>query len=228
MCETAPAMLLGAMARTTDRQGLAMRRTVAAAAAGTVVLVIAFAVGAAWPVAVAGAWGTAALVIVAEVWSRIYRMSAAETKAHARAEDFSHATTDIVVLAASVASLVAIGATLLQAGRDHGVDKALLILLAVAVVALSWATVHTLYTVRYGDLYYGDPIGGIDFNENEPPDYRDFAYLGLTIGMTFQVSDTNLTTKPMRRTVTRHALLSFLFGAVIVALAINGVASLLQ
>jgi uncharacterized membrane protein len=116
----------------------------------------------------------------------------------------------------------------LEAGKEHGVDKALLILLAVTVVALSWATVHTLYTVRYGDLYYGDPIGGIDFNEDEPPEYRDFAYLALTIGMTFQVSDTNLTSKPVRRAVIRHALLSFLFGAVIVALAINAVASLLQ
>jgi uncharacterized membrane protein len=221
-------MLPGAMARRSDRQGLGMRRTVAAGSAGTVVLVVAFAIGAAWPITVTGAWGTAALVIVAEVWSRIYRMGAAETKAHARAEDFSHATTDIVVLAASVASLVAIGATLLQAGRDHGADKALLILLAVTVVALSWATVHTLYTVRYGDLYYGDPIGGIDFNDDEPPEYRDFAYLALTIGMTFQVSDTNLTTKPMRRAVIRHAFLSFVFGTVIVALAINTVASLLQ
>jgi uncharacterized membrane protein len=228
MCETAPAMLLGVMARRTDRQGLAMRRTVAAGGAASVVLVVAFAIGAAWPVAVSGAWGTAALVIVAEVWLRIYRMNAVETKAHARAEDFSHATTDVVVLAASVASLVAIGYTLLEAGKDHGVDKALLILLAVTVVALSWATVHTLYTVRYGDLYYGDPIGGIDFNEDEPPEYRDFAYLALTIGMTFQVSDTNLTSKPVRRAVIRHALLSFLFGAVIVALAINAVASLLQ
>jgi uncharacterized membrane protein len=155
-------------------------------------------------------------------------MSAVETKAHARAEDFSRATSDVAVLAASVASLIAIAYTLLEAGKDHGADKALLILLAVTVVALSWATVHTLYTVRYGDLYYGDPIGGIDFNEDEPPEYRDFAYLALTIGMTFQVSDTNLTSKPVRRAVIRHALLSFLFGAVIVALAINAVASLLQ
>ena len=221
-------MLPGAMARTSDRQGLAMRRAIAASVAAVVVLVVAFAIGAAWPVAVAGAWGTAALVIVVAVWFRIYPMSAVETKAHARAEDFSRATSDVAVLAASVASLIAIAYTLLEAGKDHGADKALLILLAVTVVALSWATVHTLYTVRYGDLYYGDPIGGIDFNEDEPPEFRDFAYLALTIGMTFQVSDTNLTSKPVRRAVIRHALLSFLFGAVIVALAINAVASLLQ
>ena len=106
--------------------------------------------------------------------------------------------------------------------------KALLIALAIAVVSLSWLTVHTLYLVRYGDLYYSDPIGGIDFNDDEPPDYRDFAYLALTIGMTFQVSDTSLTSKAMRRVAIRHALLSFLFVAVIGALSINTVATLLQ
>ena len=115
-----------------------------------------------------------------------------------------------------------------RAGHSHGATKALLIALAVAVVALSWLTVHTLYLVRYGDLYYGDPDGGIDFNDDEPPDYRDFAYLALTIGMTFQVSDTSLTSKAMRRVAIRHALLSFLFVAVILALSINTVATLLQ
>ena len=59
-------------------------------------------------------------------------------------------------------------------------------------------------------------------------DYRDFGYLALTIGMTYQVSDTNLTTKAVRRTATRHALLAFPFGSVIVALLINTVASLLR
>ena len=88
---------------------------------------------------------------------------------------------------------------------------------------------HTLYALRYGDLYYGDPIGGIDFNDDEPPDYLDFAYLAFTIGMTFQVSRH----EPRSRSrcagcAIRHALLSFLFVAVIGALAINSVASLLQ
>ena len=81
---------------------------------------------------------------------------------------------------------------------------------------------------RYGDLYYGDVVGGIDFNEDDPPDYRDFGYLALTIGMTYQVSDTDLQNKIIRHTALRHALLSFVFGAVIVALTINSVASLLQ
>jgi uncharacterized membrane protein len=104
----------------------------------------------------------------------------------------------------------------------------LLIALAITVVSISWATVHTLYLIHYGDLYYSDPIGGIAFNEDEPPDYHDFAYLAFTIGMTFQVSDTDLSLKKMRRTALRHALLSFVFVAVIGALAINSVALLLQ
>jgi uncharacterized membrane protein len=106
--------------------------------------------------------------------------------------------------------------------------KAYLIAICVGSVALSWATVHTIFTLRYARTYYEAPDGGIDFNEDDPPTYLDFAYLAFTIGMTFQVSDTNLTIKPIRRTALRHALLSYLFGAVIVALSINVVASLLQ
>jgi uncharacterized membrane protein len=134
----------------------------------------------------------------------------------------------VTVLAASVASLVAIGYTIETAGNRTGTTKALLILLAIAVVSVSWLIVHMIYMLRYGDLYYGEPVGGIDFNDDEPPDYHDFAYLALTIGMTFQVSDTTLRAKAMRRIAIRHALISFLFVAVIGALTINSVASLLQ
>lgn len=215
------------MARS-NRQGLAMRRTVAAVGAGLVVLVVALVLGASWPVALTAAWGVTALVIVASVWIRIYPMNAEDTKAHARAEDFSRPASDVAVLLASVGSLGAIAYTVHRAGNAHGTTKALLIALALSVVALSWLTVHTLYLLRYGDVYYDDPVGGIDFNDDQPPDYHDFAYLALTIGMTFQVSDTSLTSKAMRRVAIRHALLAFLFVAVILALSINTVATLLE
>ncbi|MBV8982235.1 MAG: DUF1345 domain-containing protein, partial [Acidimicrobiia bacterium] len=92
---------------------------------------------------------------------------------------------------------------------------------------VSWAVVHTVFTLRYASLYYANG-GGIDFNEDDKPNYRDFAYLALTIGMTYQVSDTDLQTKPIRHTAIRHALLSYVFGAVVVAMVINVVASLLN
>jgi uncharacterized membrane protein len=216
------------MAPRSDRHGLAMRRSLVALAVGLVVLGAGLATGAGWAVAITGGWGAAAFVILLAVWVRVNRMDAEQTKTHAQAEDFSRPTSDLAVLCACAASLVTIGFVLVRAGNHTGSDKALLILLAIVVVALSWATIHTIYALRYGDLYYGVPIGGVDFNEEEPPDYRDFAYLGFTIGMTFQVSDTSLTTKAIRRVALRHALLSFLFGAVILALAINTVASLLK
>ena len=214
--------------RQAERQGLAKRRTEMAVVAGLIVLVGALLLGADWPVALTGSWGVAALVIVCVVWIRIYPMDAEQTKANARSEDFSRQTADLAVLVASVASLGAIAYTVARAGNSHGTTKGLLIALALAVVSLSWLTVHTLYLVRYGDQFYSDPIGGIEFNDDEPPDYRDFAYLALTIGMTFQVSDTTLKSKAMRRLAIRHALLSFLFVAVIGALTINTVGALLQ
>jgi uncharacterized membrane protein len=93
-------------------------------------------------------------------------------------------------------------------------------------VVLSWGMVHTVFTARYARLYYTGTDGGIDFNSYDPPGYADFAYVAFTIGMTFQVSDTDLQTKAMRRTALRHALLSYLCGAVVIAVTINLLAGL--
>jgi uncharacterized membrane protein len=212
-----------------DHHGLAARRLVVGAVAGAVALVAALFAGARWGVAVSVGWDFGALVFLVWVWASIGHRDAAATARLAQAEDVSRATADAMLLSASVASLVAVGLVLVEAGRTSGTANGLLIGLAVVSVALAWASVHTVFTLRYGHLYYYDsPPGGIDFNEEEPPDYRDFAYVALTVGMTFQVSDTNLTAKEIRRTATRHALLSFVFGAVVLAITINIVASLLN
>ena len=184
--------------------------------------------GAAWGVAVSLGWSALALVFLISDWSVMLPMDGAETKRHARADDVSRPTADLLLVGASVASLVAVGYTLLVAGHRHGTREALLIGLVVLSVALGWMVVHTVYMLRYAGAYYGDPVGGVDFGGDTQPDYRDFAYLALTIGMTFQVSDTNLKTKAFRRMALRHALLSYLFGAVIVGVTINVVASLLH
>jgi uncharacterized membrane protein len=84
-----------------------------------------------------------------------------------------------------------------------------------------------VFTLRYARTYYAEG-GGIDFNGDRPPDYRDFGYVAFTIGMTYQVSDTDLTSNSLRRTALRHALLSYLFGIVVVAITINVVAGLLR
>ena len=104
----------------------------------------------------------------------------------------------------------------------------LAVLVLAAAAAANAAQAPRDYSATAFSVLPPGNYGGVDFNQTERPDYRDFVYFALTLGMTFQVSDTTITSKTVRRQATRHALLSYLFGAVIVALAINTVASLLQ
>jgi uncharacterized membrane protein len=181
-----------------------------------------------WQASILVGWDAAAICYLLWTWITVGRMDATDTKRHANIEDRSRPTAEVIVLAAGVALLAAVGLVLLRAGQSHGGTKAYLITIGVISVALSWATVHTVFMLRYTRSHYQSPEGAVDFNEKSAPAYLDFAYLAFTIGMTFQVSDTNLTTKAIRRIALRHALMSYLFGAVIVALAINVVASLLS
>jgi uncharacterized membrane protein len=173
-------------------------------------------------------WDVAALIYLVMVWWVVYTMNADKTARVAGREDPNTPVAEIVVLTASTAALVAVGFALVRAGQTTGGTKAMLIGLGVVSVVVSWLVVHTVYTLRYARSYYGAPIGGIEFNEPDRPAYLDFAYFSFTIGMTFQVSDTNIGKKDIRRLVLQHALLSYLFGAVILATAINVVASLLH
>jgi len=128
----------------------------------------------------------------------------------------------------AVANLASVALILLKASSAAGGTKAFYVAVGVISVVLAWVAVHSVFTLRYARIYYSGRNGGVDFNEDTDPDYADFAYLAFTIGMTFQVSDTDLTSRAIRRTALRHALISYLFGAVIVGLIINVVASLLH
>jgi uncharacterized membrane protein len=211
-----------------QHHGLAASRVSLGAVVGIVVIVVLLLGGSSWPVALTSGWDAGAATFLVWAVGSVWWKDPVETARHARSEDVSRPTADLILIVASVASLVAVGFTLGQAGHRVGTDKGMLILLAISAVTLAWATVHTVYMLRYSHLYYEPPKGGIEFDLKEPPDYRDFAYLALTIGMTFQVSDTALNQKRMRRTALRHALLSYVFGTVIVAVSINVVASLLN
>jgi uncharacterized membrane protein len=183
-----------------------------------------------WQAAILLGWDAGALCLGIWIWLSVGKLSASQTQKHAAREDPSIRMSEILVIAAGVAMLSGVGLVLVSAGRSSGGTKAYLITLGVISVAISWGLVHTIFTLRYARAYFTGSKGGggIDFNEDDPPTYLDFLYLAITIGMTFQVSDTDLTTKPVRRIATSHAMLSYLFGAVLVALTINVVASLLQ
>jgi uncharacterized membrane protein len=180
-----------------------------------------------WQVAFLTGWDATALVVVGLVLPVILRCDSDATHALATREDDSRPASDLLLVVAGLASLVGVGLALIEGAHSGGAAQAWITGLAVATVVLSWAAVQTVFTLRYARLYYEGDEGGIDFNSGERPDYRDFAYLGVTIGMTYQVSDTDLTTKVMRRTATRQALLSYVFGTFVVAVMINVVAGLI-
>ena len=205
---------------------LATRRVVVGAAAGAVVGALALLAGASWSVAALGLTDVASLTFVAWVWGSIARLDAEATAAVARAEDASPPAAELVLLGALAASLIAVVFTFAQAGHAHAPQRGWLAALAITSIAVGWAAVHTVYLLRYARLYYSPPEGGIDFH-GEAPDYLDFAYLALSVGMTFQVSDTDLMGKRMRRLALRHALLSYVFGTVILATTVSSAASLL-
>jgi uncharacterized membrane protein len=179
-----------------------------------------------WADAPAVGWDTAALLYCATTWFVIWPMDPAQTAAKARSEDPNRAISEVITLSASVASLATVGMVLVTANSVKGAPAVALAALALASIAISWFTVHTIFALRYALLFYSDPEGGIDFNQSEPPAYQDFCYLALTLGMTFQVSDTALGSTALRATALRHALLSYLFGTVILAAVINLIAGL--
>ena len=171
-------------------------------------------------------WVVLCGVYLAWVWLKIGRMDADETSRHATRETPNRSMSDLLLVVASVASLVAVIVVLSEAQHATGAGKDLLSLLGVLSVAMSWFLVHTLFTLRYAVLYYtGDDVG-ISFNQEQPPRYVDFAYFAFTIGMTFQVSDTDISDSAIRATELRHSLLAYLFGAVVIASTVNLIANI--
>ena len=180
-----------------------------------------------WQIAALIGWIVAATVFIVWIYVSVGGMDGEATARHAAIEDASRPTADLILILASVASLVGVGLALLEASSRPASERAIITAVAAITVTLSWATVHTVFTLRYARLYYAAG-GGIDFHEERPPAYGDFAYLAFTIGMTYQVSDTTTASRTIRRTVLYHAYMSYIFGTVVVAMTINVVASLLN
>src|SRR5579885_2036526 len=122
-----------------------------------------------WYVAPLIAWDVAALVYVVWIWSNIWPMSSHQTAHWAAREDPTRTSSEAVVLIASVVSLLAVGLVLLKAIPKYGAYGIIQIALVVASVVLSWTVVHTIFALNYARLYYTHPIGGIDFQEENPP-----------------------------------------------------------
>jgi len=185
-----------------------------------------------WQVAVLLGWDAGALVFVAWTWWDTWRLSSDETRQLARREDDFEGAAHVILVMASLVSLVGAGFDLFKASDETGVAQTFFTAVAVVTVVISWLAVQIVFTVRYARLYFderGGLGGGINFHQDDPaPDYRDFAYVSFTLGMTYQVSDTDVSSRKIRRTVLRHALISYVFGVSVVAVLVNVVAGLLS
>jgi uncharacterized membrane protein len=186
------------------------------------------AVAAPWQVGALVGWDVAAALFLGRIRRTLWDLDATETARVATSEDPSRGTADAVLITASLVCIIGVGFTLVDAANSKGDEVAGLLAIAALSLVCSWLVVHTVFMLRYARLYYTGADGGISFNEDDPPAYSDFAYLAFTIGMTFQVSDTNIEDKTIRRTALRQALISYLFGAVLVAMTVNVGASLLR
>jgi uncharacterized membrane protein len=205
-----------------------LRRLVIGGAIGLVVGLAAATVTT-WQVAVLSGWDAAAALFLLSVFPIILRADGLRTEHVSMREDETREAARLILLTASGAALVAVGVALGMARHQHGTERTVLISIATLTVVLSWTLMNTLFTLRYAHIYYSATPGGVDFGSataGAQPDYRDFAYLAFTIGMTYQVSDTALGNREIRRTVLGHAILSYLYGVVIVATGVNVIAGL--
>jgi uncharacterized membrane protein len=208
----------------------AMRRAVVVSSIGLLVVAV-LAWFLPWGLALVAGWDAAALTFLVSIWPIILRADGAHAAQLATREDETRGSAAVLLVGASVASLLGVVLTLDLAGRQGGPLRVLLIGVAVLTVVLSWTVVNTVYTLRYADLHFRSREPGIAFGDpdgREPPTYRDFAYVAFTIGMCYQVSDTTVRDRRIRGTVLSQAVLSYVFGVVIVAGSVNLIAGLLS
>jgi uncharacterized membrane protein len=133
----------------------------------------------------------------------------------------------LILLMTALGAFASIAAIVFELGASH--RSALELGLATGTIALSWAAVHTTFALHYAhDYYRGAKPGGLQFpsgDQHDHADYWDFVYFSFVIGMTAQVSDVGITDKTIRRTVTAHGIISFVFNTALLALMVNIAAS---
>lgn len=172
------------------------------------------------------AFDVAATVFLGMVFVLFLRTSPQRLARMARAEDTGRwgmlwGSTLVCVMV-----LVALSVEL-HAGKHGGIPQ---LLIGALSIILSWLFMNTMFAMHYAHGYYGDQGGtpeGFLFPETPDPDYWDFMYLSIVLGMAFSVSDVQITGRVMRRTALVHSMIAFFFNAFIIALSVNIVASLI-
>lgn len=187
------------------------------------------------PVSLILTWDAFALCSLALAWLGMLLTDPRRRAREARLLDSGYTAIALCMALASVAGLAASGLLLTTAKGRPEEEATLLVMLAAGTIVISWVLMHTMLAVHYAHIYYssrmeeGGPFGtGLEFPGGEKnPDFLDFAYFSFVIGMTFQVSDVQITARRIRRVALLHGLLSFAFNTVILAFSVNLAASMM-
>jgi uncharacterized membrane protein len=178
-------------------------------------------------------WDVGAAVLLA-LWAvTMLRTPPSAMPARAKAQQDGEWAVFAITLAGIVASVVAIVVEFRNIGHLKGADRDVHLGLVIATLIVSWLTMQLVFALRYAHEFYsisdGSTMmdGGLEFPREPEPDYFDFFYFGMVLGMTFQVSDVNITSRKIRRLATLHGFIGFVFNTVILALTVNIAASLL-
>ena len=188
-----------------------------------------------FPTQVIVTWNVFAATALALAWWEIFVSEPAVVVRMAKLQDSSRLLIFLFVIVAAFASLFAVGFLLGGAKSSTGTRFTGQLVLAATTVMVSWALINTLFALRYAHLYYSidgnDDAecdgSGLQFPGEDRPDYLDFAYFSFVVGMTCQVSDVQITERPLRRLALAHGVLAFIYNTVIVALSINIISGLL-
>ena len=178
-----------------------------------------------WKFFVSAGWIATATIYLIWMWLRIARMSAAAIEVIVQQRHSGRHLADVIIIVASVASLGGV-AHLFVAGSGKGPDASIAAIVGFSSVVASWLVLHAVYTVRYAILYYTEPVGGIAFDDDDKPTFADFAYVAFTVAITYGVTDTPLRKRGIRVAVLQHALVSYLFGTVILAVTVQVIGTL--
>jgi uncharacterized membrane protein len=169
-------------------------------------------------------WNLGVALYLAHAFVTIVGFDLKRARAWAASEDEGGVLILALTVAAAIASLAAIVAQLGYA-RAAGGNGGIYFVHAAVTVLLSWTFIHIIFAFHYAHEYFGEgrdkTIGGLDFPGGGKPDYWDFVYFSFVVGTTFQVSDVEITSKHIRRTVMVHGVVSFFFAVAILALTVN-------
>ncbi len=175
-------------------------------------------------------WDTFSICMIAMSWVTFFITRSKQIREQSKVQDSSRTIIFVIIIISTLASFLAV-LLLIITKKEGNSEVSLRIAIAILGMLFSWILIHTVFTLRYAHIFYGDHktqpnthAGGLVFPGNSNPEYLDFAYFSFVLGMTFQVSDVQITSKRLRSLALLHGLISFGFNTIMIALTINLIA----